>query len=182
MEVLDEMLRELSRVGRVSTRDNMVIVEVGADKLREAASLLVKHGFDHVASLTVVDLVKEGRFRIDYVAESYDNPLRIVVLRTFVPRNEPKVPSLIDIWPSVELQERENWEMFGIVFEGHPDLRHLLLPDDWPPGTYPLRKDFVVREEPIMAPPELQKRAEEVARRAGLGSEAGGQQQQAHGH
>ncbi len=166
---MDKLLEELGRIGRVSRSGDNVIIEVSPDRLQEAAATLARHGFDHVASITIVDLVKEGRFRVDYVAESYSNPGLLVILRTFTSRSEPRLPSLISIWPSVELQERENWEMFGIVFEGHSDLRHLLLDEEWPPGTYPLRKDFVVREEPIMAPPELQKRAEEAAKRAGLG-------------
>ncbi len=160
-------------LGRVRRQDGVVVVETSVDKLREAARIAVEHGFDHVASLTVVDLVKEGKLRLIYVAENYEEPGVLLEIIVEVPRSEPRVPSLVDIWPSLILQERENWEMFGVVFEGHPDLRHLLLPPDWPEGVYPLRKDFVVKEEPIMAPPELQKKAEELAKKMGFGQGGG---------
>ncbi len=161
----EEVAAALQGLGRVSVREGVVRVEVEVSRLREAAERIASMGFDHVASLTVVDRLKEGRFELIYVAESYDNPGVLVELVTRVPRGEPRVPSLLDVWPSLVWQERENWEMFGIEFEGHEGLhRHLLLPPDWPDNVHPLRKDFVVKEEPIMAPPELQKKAEELAK------------------
>ncbi len=162
-----------AHLGRVRRQGDIIVVETSVDKLRDAARVAVEHGFDHVASLTVVDLVKEGKLRLVYVAENYEEPGVLLEIIVEVPRSEPMVPSLVDIWPSLVLQERENWEMFGVVFEGHPDLRHLLLPPDWPEGVYPLRKDFVVKEEPIMAPPELQRKAEELAKRMGFGQGQG---------
>ena len=68
---------------------------------------------------------------------------------TEIPRDNPKMPTLVYVWRSVEFQEREVFEFFGIEFEGHPDLRPLLLS---PPVAEkrPLRKDFIVKEEPII--------------------------------
>ena len=56
-------------------------------------------------------------------------------------RESPKVPSLTDVWTGADYHERETFEMLGIVFEGHPDLRRLLLPEDWN-DIPPLRKDY----------------------------------------
>ncbi|NIL96455.1 MAG: hypothetical protein GTO53_03500 [Planctomycetales bacterium] len=66
----------------------------------------------------------------------------VVTVRTRVDRDQPQIASIAAICPAAEWIEREMWELLGISFEGHPDLRHLLLQDDWPHGKYPLRRDF----------------------------------------
>ena len=56
-------------------------------------------------------------------------------------RDNPVVQSLVDVWPGVEYHERETYEMLGVNFQGHPELKHLLLPEDWS-DLPPLRKDY----------------------------------------
>jgi len=68
------------------------------------------------------------------------------VLKVKVPVENPVVKSVESVWKSANWHEREAYDMFGIVFEGHPDLRRILMPYDWPEGSYPLRKDFQVPE------------------------------------
>ena len=70
----------------------------------------------------------------------------VVSLRTLLPRDEPEIESITGVCPAAEWVEREMWELLGIRFRNHPDLRHLLLDDDWPEGRYPLRRDYE-REE-----------------------------------
>ncbi|MEB3860577.1 MAG: NADH-quinone oxidoreductase subunit C, partial [Desulfurococcales archaeon] len=104
-------------------------VSVPASALREAALRLKKAGFDHVKSLTVVDYAKKGEFKVMYMVSSYLNESlasSLVALSTIIERGNPKLPSLSDVWTSLFFQEREVYEMFGIEFEGHPDLRILL--------------------------------------------------------
>jgi NADH-quinone oxidoreductase subunit C len=67
-----------------------------------------------------------------------------IVLKVDLPRESPSVPSVAGIWRTADWHEREAYDLFGIRFEGHPDLRRILLPDDW--EGYPLRKDYVVQE------------------------------------
>ncbi|MCD6422604.1 MAG: NADH-quinone oxidoreductase subunit C, partial [Elusimicrobia bacterium] len=64
----------------------------------------------------------------------------IVSLRTFLERENPEIESLVSLIPGIAWIEREIWELLGINFVGHPNLKHLLLPEDWPEGNYPLRK------------------------------------------
>jgi Ni,Fe-hydrogenase III component G len=66
----------------------------------------------------------------------------VVTVRTRVDRNRPEIASITAICPGAEWIEREMWELLGISFRNHPDLRHLLLLDDWPEGKYPLRRDY----------------------------------------
>ena len=66
----------------------------------------------------------------------------VVTVRTRIDRDRPEIASITAICPSAEWIEREMWELLGISFQGHPDLRHLLLTDDWPEGKYPLRRDY----------------------------------------
>ena len=67
-----------------------------------------------------------------------------VVLKAELPRENPVVPSLMPVWRGADWLERETYDLFGITFEGHPDLRRILCPDDW--QGWPLRKDYVVQE------------------------------------
>jgi Ni,Fe-hydrogenase III component G len=70
----------------------------------------------------------------------------IVTIRTKLDREKPEIDSVASICVATEWIEREMWELLGINFRNHPDLRHLLLVDDWPEGKYPLRRDFVKDE------------------------------------
>ena len=66
-------------------------------------------------------------------------------IKVFCPRDNPSVPSVADLWPAADWHEREAYDMFGIVFDGHPDLRRILCADDW--EGFPLRKDYVFPRE-----------------------------------
>jgi NADH-quinone oxidoreductase subunit C len=72
---------------------------------------------------------------------------RRVRLRVQVPADEPVVPTLWDLYPGTEALEREVFDMFGIVFEGHPDPTRILMPEDW--EGHPLRKDYAVGRIPV---------------------------------
>jgi NADH-quinone oxidoreductase subunit C len=80
--------------------------------------------------------------RIEVVYHLYSqNHGRTLVLKVQLDRNDPKVPSVESVWRMADWHERECYDMFGVVFENHPDLRRILLPFDW--EGYPLRKDYV---------------------------------------
>jgi NADH-quinone oxidoreductase subunit C len=68
-----------------------------------------------------------------------------IVLKVRVPREDPKVPSLVPVWPGAGWFERESYDLLGIRYEGHPDLRRIMLPEDW--EGHPLRKDYRQPEE-----------------------------------
>jgi NADH-quinone oxidoreductase subunit C len=155
-EKLKEQLGDL--ITKVEIHKGFILVEAPLDKFKEAAKRLKEMGFDHVKSVTVVDRIKEGVFEVGYHVSSYLNEelaKYIVELVTNIPRDNPRVPSLVDIWLSAEFQEREAHEGFGIIFEGHPDLRPILLAPTVA-ELRPMRKEFVVKEEGIYR--ELPKR------------------------
>ncbi len=97
--------------------------------------------FDMLAGLSGVDYwpEMEPRFHLIYLFRSLPNKERII-LRAPVPGKLPVVRSLIEIFPNANWYEREVWDMLGIRFEGHPDLRRILMPEDW--QGHPLRKDY----------------------------------------
>ncbi|HLY83882.1 MAG TPA: NADH-quinone oxidoreductase subunit C [Acidimicrobiales bacterium] len=72
---------------------------------------------------------------------------RRIRVRVQVPEADPAVATLFDLWPGSEAMEREAYDMFGIVFDGHPDLTRILMPEDW--EGHPLRKDFAVGRVPV---------------------------------
>jgi NADH-quinone oxidoreductase subunit C len=69
----------------------------------------------------------------------------LLAVKCRLPYADPKVASVADLWPAANWHERETWDLVGIVFEGHPDLRRILLPDDW--TGHPLRKDYPYPKE-----------------------------------
>ncbi len=132
---------------------NVIDVKVPREKIVEAAKKLKELGFDHVKAVTAVDYPNE-RFEVVYVSSSYSNldlAYFIVNLRTDLPYDDPRTPSLIEIWPSALYQEHEEHDLMGIVFEGHPRMgERLLLPESYE-GVPPLRKEFKVKTEGINA-------------------------------
>ncbi len=122
-------------------------IVVAPEKIREVALFLRDQmGFDHANGVSGVDYNREARFEIVYHTSSTNNKdMRDIVLavKESTPRNAPKVPSLITVWPGVENYERETFEMYSIQFEGHPHLEKLFLLDNWD-GPPPLRKDVRV--------------------------------------
>jgi Ni,Fe-hydrogenase III component G len=73
---------------------------------------------------------------------AFDRLDLLVVIRTKLDRDHPEIDSLASICVGTEWIEREMWELLGITFRNHPDMRHLLLKEDWPEGKYPLRRDY----------------------------------------
>ncbi len=113
------------------------VLVVDSSRLHEAASDLRDLGFDRLGMVTAVDTGDE--FELVYRVQSREMHAGIFV-KTRVARDVASIASVNDLWPAANWQEREVFDMFGIVFEGHPDLRRILLTDDW--VGYPLRKDY----------------------------------------
>lgn len=112
----------------------------------EVAAHLHEAGFDHVASVAGVDYPKDNVIEVVYHAASYSREelTRVVgALAVRVPRDAPTMPTLTGVWGSAEFHERETHDLLGVVFEGHPNLERLLLPEDWS-DIPPLRRDFVL--------------------------------------
>lgn len=95
--------------------------------------------FDFLQNLTAVDWPKREAIQVVYHLFSYVHRHEICV-RVDLPRAAPHVASVVSLWPTANWHEREQFDLLGVVFEGHPDLRRLLMPDDW--VGHPMRKDF----------------------------------------
>jgi NADH-quinone oxidoreductase subunit C len=106
--------------------------------LRETREL----SFEMLIEVTAVDFFpRTPRFEVVYHLGSISNRLRLR-LKVRVPEGA-SVPTVQGVWPAAGWPEREVWDMFGIVFDGHPDLRRILMPEDW--TGHPLRKDYPVQ-------------------------------------
>ena len=105
-------------------------------------------GFEVCVDVTAVDWMRQRPDRFEVVANllAMRHRLRLRMITT-APRQEPTVASLVPVWPGVNFAEREVYDMFGITFDGHPDLTRILMPDEW--EGYPLRKDFGVGAVPV---------------------------------
>ena len=100
-------------------------------------------GFTLLAELTAVDFwPTEPRFELVYILVSPANRLRLR-LKVRLNADAAHVATLTGVWPAANWLEREVWDLFGIVFDGHPDPRRLLMPEDW--DGFPLRKDYPVQ-------------------------------------
>lgn len=127
-------------------RDNQRVV-VPASLLVEALTCLkTEGGFDMLAEVTAVDYLEyegaEDRFGVVYVLVNTATGERVVV-KTFVNDPNPTLPSMYPLWKSADWLEREVYDMFGIRFEGHPDLRRIMMPDEF--AAFPLRKDYPLK-------------------------------------
>jgi len=127
------------------------------ERLRELVQALGDEGFDLCVDVTAVDYLAHAARplpegvtaeRFEVVVSLLDHAgKRRVRLRVQVPADDPVVPSLTHLHPGAEALERETFDMFGIHFEGHPDLTRILMPEDW--EGHPLRKDYAVGAIPV---------------------------------
>jgi NADH-quinone oxidoreductase subunit C len=118
-------------------------VVVPREHLRRACEYLATEPslrFSLLADITPTDsFPMEPRFEINYHLVSKDRRERIR-LKVRLTGNDPVMPSVTSVWPTANWHERESFDLFGIRFEGHPDLRRILMPDDW--EGHPLRRDY----------------------------------------
>jgi NADH-quinone oxidoreductase subunit C len=130
----------------VASSDLHTTVYVSRDELPVVARLLRKwpeSPFPLLAELTAVDFwPREPRFEVVYILISLEHRMRLR-LKVRLYGGDAHVATVSDVWPSANWLEREVWDLFGIVFDGHPDPRRLLMPEDW--EGYPLRKDYPVQ-------------------------------------
>jgi NADH:ubiquinone oxidoreductase subunit C len=117
------------------------------DIVRVASFLRDSMGFDHAESVGGTDYPKDNQIEVIYHLGSYtreDLAAHILWLTTRTDRDDARLPTLINVYKSVEYHERECYEMLGVYFEGHPRNERFLLPEDWA-DIPPLRKDFRIK-------------------------------------
>jgi NADH-quinone oxidoreductase subunit C len=132
-------------VAGVSSFCGELTVVIYREHLRPLAEYLISDpdlAFTYLSDVTGVDRFPiEPRFELNYHLLSLTKRLT-VRLRVRLPGDDPATESVVSVWPTANWHEREIFDLFGIRFEGHPNLRRMLLPDDW--EGYPLRKDYPV--------------------------------------
>jgi NADH-quinone oxidoreductase subunit C len=122
-------------------RDELTLTIV-AGQIRDAAVTVQAAGYNFFEDVTAVDWFPSSpRFQLSYhiVSHTYKERIR---LRVMVDGDAPAVESITSVWPAANFYEREVFDLFGIRFEGHPNLKRIMMPDDW--AGHPLRKDYPV--------------------------------------
>jgi len=134
----------------VSAGDSWVTVE--APNIRSALSALKDDGYRLLVFLSCVDhladpsFVWPARYEVIYQLRNLESREQLRV-RAFIDGDPPRIDSVHDIFPPANWDERETYDMFGVVFTDHPDLTRILMPDDW--IGHPLRRDYPVGGEPV---------------------------------
>jgi NADH-quinone oxidoreductase subunit C len=150
LELTAQELREHDSDAVLDTefhRGRAVLV-VNPDRIKSVLTHLRDHGYGFLASLHGVDYYPhEPRLGVLYELLDMYNVDRISV-KTRVSTESPKLESVVEIFPGAEFPEREVYDMFGVQFEGHPDLRRILMPEDY--EGYPQRRDFPIGGEPVL--------------------------------
>ena len=148
MPAADDILRQrLGADGFTASdfRDQHRMV-VAQDKLYPALEALIQGGFDQLTDITAVDYLHypdaKDRFGLVYILTSTVSGERVII-KAFLNEPDLTVPSAFPLWRGADWMEREVYDMYGIVFDGHPDLRRILMPEEF--TSYPLRKDYPLR-------------------------------------
>ena len=128
--------RESAPVNLLATNDALVAPERLAEVAVYVRDVL---GCELLSNITAVDYLKDGLFELVYHFSDLDGGPPLVV-KTRVPREAPRVPSLTPIWPGADFQEREAYDLYGVEFAGHPDLKRIYLWDEF--EGFPMRRDF----------------------------------------
>ena len=143
-EVVSSLISEFPDAIRSSSEEGKEMVfTVKREEFYQVLSRLKDMGFDHLSDVTCVDYIDEGEIEVIYHLWSHVKKIRGMV-KTRLPRESPSIKSIVDLWIGAQIHERESHELFGIEFQGNPDLSPLFL-EDWEEMP-PFRKDFDIRE------------------------------------
>ncbi|MGB9735170.1 MAG: NADH-quinone oxidoreductase subunit C [bacterium] len=140
-EILSEKFTGKIKQFIETTFPRTIIVE--ADAIVDICSFLKKEDdldFKSLLCLSGVDLKEQGKMAVVYHLYSMRHKHKIAI-KVEVDRNNPHLPTVEGVWRGANWYEREAYDLFGIIFDGHSDLRRILMPDDW--EGYPMRKDYV---------------------------------------
>jgi len=133
-----EIRRELRIRARdiIVQRDRRFIVNIEKKSLKRVIRRLLKmKNYTHLSTITALEV--GSKIELIYHIAFTD---ALISIKVQISKDEPILPSIVDLIPGASLYEREIHDLFGVKFDGHPDLSPLLLPDNWPEGVYPLRK------------------------------------------
>ena len=118
------------------------ILHIKGNSVLDVLSALQNKGFNFLADITAIDNLSLGgfeRYCVVYHLLSHETVERVTV-KAYVPEDKPSLPSVESVWKTADWQEREIYDLFGIVFKDHPNLIRIMNPDDY--NGYPLRKDY----------------------------------------
>jgi NADH:ubiquinone oxidoreductase subunit C len=123
------------------TKGNQIFTRINKKCLEQAIEFLKNNGFTHLSAITGLE-VEDGIELLYHLS----NGNTLVTVKVKLSKNEAVAPSITDIIRGATLYEQEIHDLFGVDFEGHPNLAPLILPDDWPKDVYPLRKSGTTKE------------------------------------
>jgi NADH:ubiquinone oxidoreductase subunit C len=138
-ELISQVLQGLSVQVK---RDRRIFISIPRSDLIKTVNILSSElNINHLSTITARDTGKDIEILYHFLLKGV-----VITIRTMCPKDDPTIESIVSIFPGAVLYERELNDLLGIVPKGHPDLRRLVLPDDWV-GGYPLRKDWKPPQE-----------------------------------
>jgi len=143
LEEVERRLKERfpSEFKSLEIKKNFIIGRIeGKDAFPICEYLKGNCAFEHISCISAVD--KESNYEVVYHIGSYSNGF-MLQLSAEVPKDNPKIKSVSSLWYGANYHEREAYDLMGIIFEGHPNLKRILLPEDF--EGHPLRKDFKLK-------------------------------------
>jgi Ni,Fe-hydrogenase III component G len=142
IQKVEELLKEWT-VDVQKPFENRVDITIKPENFLAVIQTLIDAHWGYISAITGVDRPnEEGDDGAVEVLYQIPEGAAILTLRVFLPYKNPVIDSVCGLIPSVTLYERELIEMFGVIINNTPNTEHLLLPDEWPEGVYPLRKSF----------------------------------------
>jgi len=151
LEIVDRLKEKFfSEIVNVRQFRDQVFVSVKREKITEICRYLhddPEIGMDYLADLCGVDY-PDNRYRFEVVYNLYSMKFgHRLILKALLQEDDLTIESVVPIWKGANWHEREACDMYGIVFSGHPDLRRILMPEDW--EGYPLRKDYPLKSDEV---------------------------------
>jgi NAD(P)H-quinone oxidoreductase subunit J len=144
LQEVGPLSKRLTQAGFAHEYLGVEILKVDRDHLIALAQALNDYGYNYLQCQGGYDAGPGQDLVSMYHLIKVDNDVvrpEEVRVKVFLPREDPRLPSVYWIWQTADWQERENYDMYGIIYEGHPNLKRLLMPEDW--VGWPLRKDYI---------------------------------------